>query len=188
MLIVEPIYNADGNDHFAPQATNRTEQNGPEIVGERPNGQHLDLNRDFIKAETPETRMTLGMFRDWDPDVFVDLHTTDGSFHGYALTYAPSLNPARAVFAGPYTRDSLLPVLRQRMHDRDHFEIFDYGNFEPERAPGIDTAPPHLAHVRRAPALRHELRRAPEPHLHPERGVLARPVRAPRGIDVRIRA
>jgi hypothetical protein len=139
VLIVEPIYNADGNDHFAPQAINRTEQNGPEIVGERPNGQHLDLNRDFIKAEAPETRMTLGMFHDWNPDVFVDLHTTDGSFHGYALTYAPSLNPA-AVFAGPYTRDSLLPVLRQRMHDRDHFEIFDYGNFEPERAPGIDTA------------------------------------------------
>ncbi len=139
VLIVEPIYNADGNDHFAPQAINRTEQNGPEIVGERPNGQHLDLNRDFIKAEAPETRMTLGMFRDWDPNVFVDLHTTDGSFHGYALTYAPSLNPA-AVFAGTYTRDSLLPVLRRRMHDRDHFEIFDYGNFEPERAPGIDTA------------------------------------------------
>jgi hypothetical protein len=139
VLIVEPIYNADGNDHFAPQAVNRTEQNGPEIVGERANGQHLDLNRDFIKAEAPETRMTLGMFRDWDPDVFVDLHTTDGSFHGYALTYAPSLNPA-AEFTGPYTRDSLLPVLRQRMHDRHHIEVFDYGNFEPERAPGIDTA------------------------------------------------
>jgi hypothetical protein len=139
VVIVEPIYNADGNDHFAPQAVNRTEQNGPEIVGERANGQHLDLNRDFIKAEAPETRMTLGMFRDWDPDVFVDLHTTDGSFHGYALTYAPSLNPA-AEFTGPYTRDSLLPVLRQRMHDRHHTEVFDYGNFEPERAPGIDTA------------------------------------------------
>lgn len=139
VLIVEPIYNADGNDHFAPQSVNRTEQNGPEIVGERANGQHLDLNRDFIKAEAPETRMTLGMFRDWDPDVFVDLHTTDGSFHGYALTYAPPLDPA-AMFTGPYTRDSLLPMLRQRMHDRDHFEVFDYGNFEPERTPGIDTA------------------------------------------------
>jgi Zinc carboxypeptidase len=138
VLVVEPIYNADGNDHFAPQSVNRTEQNGPEIVGERTNGQHLDLNRDFIKAEAPETRMTLGMFRDWDPDVFVDLHTTDGSFHGYALTYAPPLDPA-ALFTGPYTRDSLLPVLRQRMHDRHRIEVFDYGNFEPERTPGADT-------------------------------------------------
>jgi len=61
------------------------------------------------------------------------------SFHGYALTYAPSLNPA-ALFTGPYTRDSLLPVLRQRMRERHQFEIFDYGNFEPERSPGLDSA------------------------------------------------
>ena len=139
VLVVVPIYNADGNDHFASQRVNRTEQNGPERVGERANGQHLDLNRDFVKAEAPETRMTLALFRDWDPDVFVDLHTTDGSFHGYALTYAPPLDPA-ALFSGPYTRDSLLPVLRQRMRERHQFEVFDYGNFEPERTPGTDTA------------------------------------------------
>jgi hypothetical protein len=139
VIVVVPIYNADGNERFAPQAVNRAEQNGPEQVGERANAQHLDLNRDFVKAEAPETRTTLAMFRDWDPDVFVDLHTTDGSFHGYALTYAPSLNPG-ALFTGPYTRDSLLPVLRQRMRERHHFEIFDYGNFEPARTPGPDTA------------------------------------------------
>jgi hypothetical protein len=139
VLVVVPIYNADGNERFAPQSVNRTEQNGPEQVGERANAQHLDLNRDFVKAEAPETRTTLAMFRNWDPDVFVDLHTTDGSFHGYALTYAPSLNPA-ALFTGPYTRDSLLPVLRQRMRERHQFEIFDYGNFEPERSPGLDSA------------------------------------------------
>ena len=63
------------------------------MVGQRPNGQGLDLNRDYIKAEAPETRASLEAFNKWDPDVFVDLHTTDGSFHGYALTYAPSLSP-----------------------------------------------------------------------------------------------
>jgi len=68
------------------------------------------------------------MFDTWDPDVFIDLHTTDGSFHGYALTYSPSLSPA-AVFGGVYARDSLLHVLRTRVRDRDGFEIFDYGNF-----------------------------------------------------------
>jgi hypothetical protein len=128
VLIAVPIYNADGNERFAPQSVNRTEQNGPEMVGVRANAQNLDLNRDYVKAEAPETRASLAMFNTWDPDVFVDLHTTDGSFHGYALTYSPSLNPA-AVFGGVYARDSLLPVLRQRMHTRDGFEIFDYGNF-----------------------------------------------------------
>jgi hypothetical protein len=126
VLIAVPIYNADGNEKFAPQSVNRTEQNGPEMVGQRPNGMGLDLNRDYIKAEAPETRASLAAFNRWNPDVFVDLHTTDGSFHGYALTYAPSLSPA----ASPYTRDSLLPELRRRVAQRDGFAIFDYGNFE----------------------------------------------------------
>jgi zinc carboxypeptidase len=128
VLIAVPIYNADGNERFASQSVNRTEQNGPELVGVRSNAQNLDLNRDYVKAEAPETRASLAMFNTWDPDVFVDLHTTDGSFHGYALTYSPSLNPA-AVFGGVFARDSLLPVLRDRMRVRDGFEVFDYGNF-----------------------------------------------------------
>jgi hypothetical protein len=128
VLIAVPIYNADGNERFASQSVNRTEQNGPELVGVRANAQSLDLNRDYVKAEAPETRASLTMFNTWDPDVFVDLHTTDGSFHGYALTYSPSLSPA-AVFGGVYARDSLLPVLRERMRTRDGFEVFDYGNF-----------------------------------------------------------
>ncbi|HEY8831201.1 MAG TPA: M14 family metallopeptidase [Gemmatimonadaceae bacterium] len=128
VLIAVPIYNADGNERFAPQSVNRTEQNGPEMVGTRANAQNLDLNRDYVKAEAPETRASLAMFDTWDPDVFIDLHTTDGSFHGYALTYSPSLSPA-AVFGGVYARDSLLHVLRTRVRDRDGFEIFDYGNF-----------------------------------------------------------
>lgn len=139
VLIAVPIYNADGNERFAPQSTNRTEQNGPELVGVRANAQNLDLNRDYVKAEAPETRASLAMFNTWDPDVFVDLHTTDGSFHGYALTYSPSLSPA-AVFGGVYARDSLLPALRERMRKRAGFEIFDYGNFvSDERAPIADT-------------------------------------------------
>jgi hypothetical protein len=130
VLIAVPIYNADGNEKFADQAVNRREQNGPELVGTRANGQGLDLNRDYVKAEAPETRAALAMFDRWDPDVYVDLHTTDGSFHGFALTYSPSLNPASYApgFAGNITRDTILPEIRSRMHNRG-FEVFDYGNF-----------------------------------------------------------
>jgi hypothetical protein len=95
-------------------------------VGQRPNAQNLDLNRDYIKADAPETRASLAMFNAWDPDIFVDLHTTDGSFHGYALTYSPSLNPAAPL--GDYTR-KLLAELRDRVRTRDGYETFDYGNF-----------------------------------------------------------
>ncbi|MFL5574552.1 MAG: M14 family metallopeptidase [Gemmatimonadaceae bacterium] len=130
VLVAVPIYNADGNERLAPQSVNRTEQNGPELVGERANGQRLDLNRDYVKAEAPETRASLAMFAAWDPELFVDLHTTDGSFHGYALTYSPSLNPAAPLAA--WTRDSVLPELRRRMRERHAFETFDYGNFSLE--------------------------------------------------------
>lgn len=141
VLIAIPIYNADGNERFGPQSRQRTEQNGPELVGQRPNAQGLDLNRDYVKTEAPETRASLAMFTTWDPDVFVDLHTTDGSFHGYALTYAPSLNPASPL--GDYTR-TLLREVRARVRSREGFEIFDYGNFE-DPAGEVSTDTTHAA-------------------------------------------
>ncbi|MEO7458335.1 MAG: M14 family metallopeptidase [Gemmatimonadaceae bacterium] len=126
ILVAVPIYNADGNERFLPQERSRGSQNGPEMVGQRPNAQSFDLNRDYIKAEAPETRASLRMFNEWNPDVFVDLHTTDGSFHGYALTYSPSLHPSAPL--GDFSR-ILLNELRQRVRSRDGYETFDYGNF-----------------------------------------------------------
>lgn len=127
VVIVVPIYNADGNEKFADQARNRGAQNGPAMIGERPNGMGLDLNRDYVKAEAPETKGALTAFNAWDPDVFMDLHTTNGSYHGYALTYSPSLHPAAPL--APFTADTLLPEIRKRMKARHGFEVFPYGNF-----------------------------------------------------------
>ena len=62
-------------------------------MGRNQNGQGLNLNRDYVKMEAPETRGAAALLEAWDPDVFIDLHTTNGSYHGYALTYAPGLNP-----------------------------------------------------------------------------------------------
>ncbi len=127
VLVVVPIYNSDGNDKLAPQARNRGAQNGPEMIGERPNGAGLDLNRDYVKAEAPETVGALAAFAAWTPDVFMDLHTTNGSYHGYALTYSPSLHPAAPL--APFTADTLLPEIRRRMKAKHGFEVFPYGNF-----------------------------------------------------------
>jgi hypothetical protein len=127
VLIAVPIYNADGNEKFASQEVNRGSQNGPVMVGVRQNAQNLDLNRDYIKAEAPETRASLAMFNKWNPDVFVDLHTTDGSYHGYQLTYAPPLNPAAPMAI--YGRDTVMPLLRERMQSRHKYATFDYGDF-----------------------------------------------------------
>jgi hypothetical protein len=125
VLILVPIYNTDGNDAFG---NNRPGQNGPAIVGVRPNGQGLDLNRDYVKQEAPETRGAAALVAAWDPDIFVDLHTTNGSYHGYQLTYSPGLNP-NSPPANEWGRDHFLPELRRRMRARHRREVFSYGNF-----------------------------------------------------------
>lgn len=133
VLIVQPIYNADGNEKWGPQAKNRGAQNGPELVGTRQNASGWNLNRDYISADAPETKGAFAMLNKWNPDLFMDLHTTDGSIHGYALTYAPSLTPT-AVNVIPYVTKTMLPEIRKRMRDREGFETIDYGDFS---RPGV---------------------------------------------------
>jgi murein tripeptide amidase MpaA len=132
VLMAVPLYNADGNEALGAQERNRPEQNGPAVVGRRANGMGLDLNRDYMKVEAPETGASLRLFNEWDPDVFVDLHTTNGSLHGYALTYSPPLAPAAPLEA--FTRD-LLDTLRDRTRARHGFETFEYGNFGTDDTP-----------------------------------------------------
>ena len=121
VLIVQPIYNADGNEKWGPQARNRGAQNGPELVGTRQNASGWNLNRDYIGADAPETKGAFAMLNKWNPDLFMDLHTTDGSIHGYALTYAPPLTPT-AVNVLAVLANTMLPDIRKRMLDRDGFE------------------------------------------------------------------
>lgn len=128
VLIVVPIYNADGNDALGPQERNRGEQNGPALVGLRPNGQGYDLNRDYVKQDAPETRASLALINSWDPDLFMDLHTTDGSYHGYALTWSPGLNANRTPSNG-WVQDTVLEQVRARLRSRFQFETYPYGNF-----------------------------------------------------------
>ena len=123
-----PVFNADGNDRIA--RTNRATQNGPDGgVGERANAAGLDLNRDFVKLETPEVRALTTLIRETSPDAFMDLHTTNGSPHGYDLTYASSLSPNVEEGLARYMAESFFPRVRATLLERDGFHIFDYGNF-----------------------------------------------------------
>ena len=137
VLIVQPIYNADGNEKWGAQARNRGSQNGPELVGTRQNASGWNLNRDYIGADAPETRGAFAMLNKWVPDLFMDLHTTDGSIHGYALTYAPPLAPS-AVNVIPYMTNTMLPEIRKRMREREGFDLIYYGDFS---RPGVARPP-----------------------------------------------
>ena len=133
VLIVQPIYNADGNEKWGPQSRNRGAQNGPELVGTRQNASGWNLNRDYIGADAPETRGAFAMLNEWNPDLFMDLHTTDGSIHGYGLTYSPPLTPT-AVNVIPYAT-RMLAEIRRRMLEREGFYVNDYGDFSRPGAP-----------------------------------------------------
>ncbi|MDH5283652.1 MAG: hypothetical protein OEW80_07190, partial [Gemmatimonadota bacterium] len=68
------------------------------------------------------------LLQQWEPDIFIDLHTTNGSYHGYALTWSPGLNP-NSPPANDYVRDHFLPTVQQRLRKRHKLETFPYGNF-----------------------------------------------------------
>ncbi|HEY0153235.1 MAG TPA: M14 family metallopeptidase [Longimicrobium sp.] len=127
VLLIAPIYNADGNERV--NLTNRPHQLGPiGGMGQRPNAQGLDLNRDHIKLDSPEARSLLEMARAYDPHVWVDLHTTNGTFHAYHLTYAPPLHPnTDALVAGPLNGE-WLPAVVRAMKAKHGRELHDYGN------------------------------------------------------------
>jgi len=133
IVLIAPIYNADSNDRIS--VTNRTDQNGPiRGVGARANAQGLDLNRDFMKIEAPETMALIRLINEWDPLLTVDLHTTDGSFHGYHLTYSTPLNPSGDETLLDYHREKMMPALTKAMQ-RDHgFRTYFYGNFASEES------------------------------------------------------
>src|SRR6266702_501179 len=69
-----------------------------------------------------------------DPALMVDLHTTDGTLHGYQLTYAPPLDPNGPAGPTAFVRGGMLPALRQTLAHKYHEPIFDYGNVDTSQA------------------------------------------------------
>jgi hypothetical protein len=126
VLLVNPNYNADGNEKVT--LTSRGFQHGP-IGGQgtRPNAQGLNINRDNIKLETPEARSMVRLLNDYDPHVMIDLHTTNGSRHAYHLTYETPNNPAVDPAIVTQSADWLAAVSRA-IKGADGWDFRSYGN------------------------------------------------------------
>ncbi|MBA2339170.1 MAG: M14 family metallopeptidase [Pyrinomonadaceae bacterium] len=104
VVLFIPIYNTDGHERFSPY--NRINQNGPDAMGWRANATNLNLNRDYMKADAPETRAWLRLWNEWNPDLFIDCHTTDGSDFRYNVTYQFEGHENVAAPVGRWMRDS----------------------------------------------------------------------------------
>jgi hypothetical protein len=128
VIVIAPIYNVDGNE--AVDVMNRTAQYGPIAgVGRRENAKGLDLNRDYMKLESVEARALVAAFTAWDPHLVVDLHTTNGSYHGYHLTQSIPLNLSLSPKILDYHRNTMMPAIMKTLEDRHKTRSYYYGNF-----------------------------------------------------------
>jgi hypothetical protein len=129
ILLICPLFNPDGNEKISTE--NRPHQNGPENgVGVRYNGQFLDLNRDAMKAESPEVRGVLtNVFNRWDPSVFMDCHTTNGSYHVEPVTFTWMVNPDGDNTLRSFMRDDMMPAISGSLKNKYKIENCFYGEF-----------------------------------------------------------
>ena len=129
IILFVPIYNSDGNDKMA-KGLRPSQENSPSETGERENGQGLDLNRDAMKMEAPETQgLIQNIVTAWDPQMSVDLHTTNGTWHAYSLTWAPSYLYAGEPGTYHFTNDVMLPAITQTVKDKYGMFFGPYGDY-----------------------------------------------------------
>ena len=134
-IVTLPTYNADGAD--AQDPANRRHQPNPEGgVGPRENAFGIDLNRDMMKAASANTRWMLAMYQDFQPAAVFDLHTTNGSYHGFHITYEPAWATGGDASLQSLNRTMLTDV-RSTMAARG-MPTYDYGNFRYNKDKQID--------------------------------------------------
>ncbi len=128
-----PVFNVDGHENF--NATNRINQNGPEELGTRNTAQLLNLNRDFLKADAPEMRAWLKLYNRWMPELFIDVHVTNGADFQYVMTYAIE-NRGTLMEEGlrRWSLDIYEKQLNERMADVG-YPLFLYASFRKYNAP-----------------------------------------------------
>jgi hypothetical protein len=116
VFLFVPLYNVDGA--FNRANTSRVNQDGPEAFGFRGNSRHLDLNRDFVKCDTLTAQTFNRLFTEWDPDVMVDTHTSNGADYSYTMTLIPTQPDKLGGELGAFLRDRMLPAMYAEMDKR----------------------------------------------------------------------
>ena len=105
-----PVYNIGGA--LNRNSATRTNQNGPEEYGFRGNARNYDLNRDFIKADTKNTRAFYEIFQTVKPDIFVDTHVSNGADYQYTLTHLFTQHDKLGGELGDYIQEKMIKNLK----------------------------------------------------------------------------
>ncbi|PXA88757.1 carboxypeptidase, partial [Nostoc sp. 3335mG] len=148
-LVFVPIYNVDGHERSGP--FNRPNQRGPKDMGWRTTAQNLNLNRDYLKADAPETQAMIGLIRRLDPILYLDLHVTDGIDHRYDVTYAFSGwrgYYARSAAIGRFLDQRLRPAMDAALQRNGHtpgYYVSALDNRAPEKGMSQDVDTPRFS-------------------------------------------
>ena len=125
VICIIPIYNIDGS--FNRSSTSRANQNGPEAYGFRGNSKNYDLNRDFIKTDSKNSAAFQLIFNTWQPEIFVDTHTSNGADYQYTMTLIPTQKDKLNAILSGYLTKTMVPDLYSGMQKKG-FELIPYIN------------------------------------------------------------
>jgi hypothetical protein len=117
------LYNIDGNLN---RGLSRVSQNGPSAYGFRGNYRNLDLNRDFIKADSRNALAFTQILTTWKPEIFLDNHTSDGADYQYVMTLIETQKEKQNPILADYTTKTLTPYLYGKMK-KSGYEMIPYG-------------------------------------------------------------
>ena len=146
ILLIIPVLNIDGHERLS--QFNRPNQNGPKQMGWRTNALNLNLNRDYLKADTPEIQSFLKLFNDWLPDFMIDNHTTNGADYQYHVTYGIETHQNIDRGLVNWINNKYLPFLKTKV-ESDGFIIGPYMEFKDGTIESgiLDLpSPPRLSH------------------------------------------
>ncbi len=114
-ICIIPILNIEGA--LERGCCSRVNQNGPPLYGFRANGQNLDLNRDFVKVDSDNILSWIKIFQQWDPEILIDTHVSDGADYQYTMTLISSQHNKMYATQGDYMNKVLSPALYSKMKE-----------------------------------------------------------------------
>jgi hypothetical protein len=113
-----PIFNVDGHERFS--RFSRMNQRGPVESGWRATSRRLNLNRDYSKLDTPEMRAMVRALDRYDPDLYLDLHVTDGMDYQYDITFGFEGTHAGSPAIATWLETILAPALDRDLQAMGH--------------------------------------------------------------------
>jgi hypothetical protein len=125
VVCIIPFYNVDGA--LNRNSFSRANQNGPKEYGFRANSRNLDLNRDFIKCDSENAKSFQKIFHTWQPDVFLDNHTSNGADYQHTFTLISTQHNKLGGASGKFVHEKMEPELYQLMKEKN-WDVVPYVN------------------------------------------------------------